>query len=194
MPQVVDARGPNWLDATCPLVSKVHIEAARHFEAGYHILLVGHAGHPEVIGTMGQVPDGNMTLIETEADVAGFACRLMSKAARDPWPCHADHIIGMDDTASIIAALQARFPDIAPPHKDDICYATTNRQAAVKQMSSQADHILVIGAPNSSNSQRLVEVALRAGCANAELVGGADDIDWIYRVRRKTAAILCRSG
>ena len=195
VPQAADARGLNWLDATCPLVSKVHIEAARHFEAGYHILLVGHAGHPEVIGTMGQVPDGNMTLIETEADVAGFAPPVDEQGSMRPLAYVTQTTLSVDDTASIIAALQARFPDIAPPHKDDICYATTNRQAAVKQMSSQADHILVIGAPNSSNSQRLVEVALRAGCANAELVGGADDIDWTaFRRRRKTAAILCRSG
>lgn len=178
VPQAADARGLNWLDATCPLVSKVHIEAARHFEAGYHILLVGHAGHPEVIGTMGQVPDGNMTLIETEADVAGFAPPVDEQGSLRPLAYVTQTTLSVDDTASIIAALQARFPDIAPPHKDDICYATTNRQAAVKQMASQADHILVIGAPNSSNSQRLVEVALRAGCANAELVGGADDIDW----------------
>ena len=178
VPQAADERGLNWLDATCPLVSKVHIEAARHFETGYHILLVGHAGHPEVIGTMGQVPDGHMTLIETEADVAAFIPPRDENGTMRPLAYVTQTTLSVDDTATIVAALQARFPDIAPPHKDDICYATTNRQTAVKQMATQADYILVIGAPNSSNSQRLVEVAMRAGCRRATLIGGAEDIDW----------------
>jgi 4-hydroxy-3-methylbut-2-enyl diphosphate reductase len=172
VPQAANARGLNWLDATCPLVSKVHIETERHFDNGRHILLIGHAGHPEVIGTMGQVPDGAISLIETIAD---------AQAVTPPEGALAyatQTTLSVSDTAEIVAALKARFPNIAEPHKDDICYATTNRQDAVQKLAAQVDCVLVIGAPNSSNSQRLVEVARQAGCPAAHLIGGAEDIDW----------------
>ena len=172
VPQTANARGLDWLDATCPLVSKVHIETERHFDNGRHILLIGHAGHPEVIGTMGQVPDGAISLIETIAD---------AQAVTPPEGALAyatQTTLSVSDTAEIVAALKARFPDIAEPHKDDICYATTNRQNSVQKLAAQVDCVLVIGAPNSSNSQRLVEVARQAGCPAAYLIGGAADIDW----------------
>ncbi len=172
VPQAADARGLDWLDATCPLVSKVHIETERHFENKRHILLIGHAGHPEVIGTMGQVPDGAITLIETVADAEAVI-------PPDGALAYATQTtLSVSDTAAIVAALKARFPDIAEPHKEDICYATTNRQEAVQALAAQVDRVLVIGAPNSSNSQRLVEVARQAGCPQAGLIGGAEDIDW----------------
>lgn len=172
VPQAADARGLDWLDATCPLVSKVHIETERHFEKKRHILLIGHAGHPEVIGTMGQVPDGAITLIETVADAEAVI-------PPDGALAYATQTtLSVSDTAAIVAALKARFPDIAEPHKEDICYATTNRQEAVQALAAQVDRVLVIGAPNSSNSQRLVEVARQAGCPQAGLIGGAEDIDW----------------
>ena len=162
-----------YLDATCPLVSKVHREAERHHADGRQIILIGHARHPEVIGTMGQLPDGAVVLVETAADVAQVA-------VRDPG--HLAYItqttLSVDDTAEIVAALQRRFPAIVGPHKEDICYATTNRQAAVKAIAENCDALLVIGAPNSSNSLRLVEVAARAGCPRAFLVQRASDIDW----------------
>ena len=172
VPQAANARGLNWLDATCPLVSKVHIETERHFENNRHILLIGHAGHPEVIGTMGQVPDSAISLIETVEDAQSISPPdgLLAYATQTT--------LSVSDTADIVAALKQRFPDIAEPHKDDICYATTNRQQAVQDLAAQVDRILVIGAPNSSNSQRLVEVARQAGCPRADLIGGADDIDW----------------
>ena len=164
-----------YVDATCPLVSKVHVEAQRHHKSGQEILLIGHAGHPEVIGTMGQLPDGVMHLIETVEDAESFE-------PKDP-----DNIafvtqttLSVDDTADIVAALQKRFPKIAAPHKEDICYATTNRQAAVKAIGEGADLVLVVGAPNSSNSVRLVEVAERAGAKAAHLVQKAEEIDWAW--------------
>ena len=172
VPAAAEARRLNFLDATCPLVSKVHIETERHYEAGRHVLLIGHTGHPEVIGTMGQVPDGTITLIETVAD---------AKAVSPPEGALAyatQTTLSVADTADIIAVLKARFPDIHTPHKDDICYATTNRQTAVEHLAAKVDYVLVIGAENSSNSQRLVEVARVAGCPHASLIAGADEIDW----------------
>jgi 4-hydroxy-3-methylbut-2-enyl diphosphate reductase len=172
VPAAAEKRALNWLDATCPLVSKVHIETERHFAAGRHVLLIGHAGHPEVIGTMGQVPEGAITLIETQADA------LSVTPPEGELAYATQTTLSVADTADIIASLQTRFPDIHTPHKDDICYATTNRQTAVQQLAAQVEHVLVIGAPNSSNSQRLVEVARQAGCPHATLIGGAEDIDW----------------
>ena len=162
-----------WVDATCPLVSKVHIEAERHHEAGLQIVMIGHVGHPETIGTMGQLPEGAVLLVETVADVA----RLM---VRDPARLAyiTQTTLSVDDTAGIVAALHRRFPAIIGPHKEDICYATTNRQAAVKAIAGRIDALLVIGAPNSSNSRRLVEVGRAAGCGYARLVQRAGDIDW----------------
>ena len=162
-----------WVDATCPLVSKVHIEAERHHEAGLQIVMIGHVGHPETIGTMGQLPEGAVLLVETVADVA----RLM---VRDPARLAyiTQTTLSVDDTAGIVAALHRRFPAIIGPHKEDICYATTNRQAAVKAIAGRIDALLVIGAPNSSNSRRLVEVGRAAGCGYAQLVQRAGDIDW----------------
>ena len=162
-----------YVDATCPLVSKVHIEAARHHENGLQMVMIGHAGHPETIGTMGQLPEGEVLLVETEADVAGLAVRDPERLA-----FITQTTLSVDDTAGIVAALKARFPAIVGPHKEDICYATTNRQEAVKAMAGQVDAILVVGAPNSSNSKRLVEVGATAGCRYAQLVQRADDIDW----------------
>ncbi len=161
------------LDATCPLVSKVHREAERHFSEGRQIILIGHAGHPEVIGTMGQLPDGAVVLVETVEDVA----RLEVPNAEALAYC-TQTTLSLDDTAEIIKALEARFPSIAGPMKQDICYATTNRQLAVKALAPKVDAILVIGAPNSSNSKRLVEVAKLAGCTKAMLIQRAADIDW----------------
>ena len=162
-----------FVDATCPLVSKVHVEAQRHFDAGREIVLIGHAGHPEVIGTMGQLPDGAITLLETAADAEMFQPRDPAKLS-----FVTQTTLSVDDTAEMVAVLQRRFPGIAAPHKEDICYATTNRQDAVKAMAENADLVLVIGSPKSSNSVRLVEVAKRAGARDARLVGAADDVDW----------------
>jgi len=164
-----------YVDATCPLVSKVHVEAQRHFDAGREIVLIGHAGHPEVIGTMGQLPAGAITLLETAADAEAFAPRDAAKLS-----FVTQTTLSVDDTAEIVAVLQRRFPDIAAPHKEDICYATTNRQDAVKAMARDADLVLVIGSPQSSNSLRLVEVAKRAGARDARLVGSAADVDWAW--------------
>jgi 4-hydroxy-3-methylbut-2-enyl diphosphate reductase len=161
------------VDATCPLVTKVHNEAQRHFEAGLQMVMIGHAGHPETVGTMGQLPTGEVLLVETAADVAGLMVRDARKLAYIT-----QTTLSVDDTAGIVAALQARFPAIVGPHKEDICYATTNRQAAVKVIAPKIDALLVIGAPNSSNSRRLVEVGQAAGCAYAQLVQRAEDIDW----------------
>lgn len=162
-----------FVDATCPLVSKVHIEAQRHADNGLQMIMIGHEGHPETIGTMGQLPEGEVLLVETVEDVAKVT-------VRDP-----DHIafvtqttLSVDDTADIVSALKTRFPMIVGPHKEDICYATTNRQEAVKAAAPKSDAMLVVGAPNSSNSRRLVEVAARAGCDYAQLIERASDIDW----------------
>lgn len=173
VPQAAEARGLFYLDATCPLVSKVHREAERHFDEGKQIVLIGHAGHPEVIGTMGQLPDGAVVLVETVADVATLEVRDPENLAYAT-----QTTLSVDETTEILAALQARFPAIAGPKKEDICYATTNRQAAVKAIAPKVDALLVLGAPNSSNSKRLVEVAKTHGCTAAQLVQRADDIDW----------------
>ena len=161
------------VDATCPLVTKVHNEAARHSEAGLQLVMIGHAGHPETVGTMGQLPDGEVLLVETAADVGALVVRDGGKLAYIT-----QTTLSVDDTAGIVSALQLRFPAIIGPHKEDICYATTNRQAAVKAIAGKIDALLVIGAPNSSNSKRLVEVGQAAGCAYAQLVQRAADIDW----------------
>ena len=162
-----------YVDATCPLVSKVHIEAARHHDNGLQMIMIGHEGHPETVGTMGQLPEGEVLLVETVADVATVTVRDPERLA-----FVTQTTLSVDDTADIVAALQARFPQIVGPHKEDICYATTNRQEAVKAMAPKADAMLVVGAPNSSNSKRLVEVGRRAGCDYAQLVQRATDIDW----------------
>ena len=173
VPKAAQAREMTYLDATCPLVSKVHVEAERHAKAGLHILLIGHAGHPEVVGTMGQLPDGQMTLIETEDDAHNYI------------PEDADNLalvtqttLSVDDTAGMIDILRSRFPNIALPYKEDICYATTNRQMAVKEIADACDLLLVIGASNSSNSKRLVEVGAKAGANDAVLISSAEQIDW----------------
>ncbi|QQR38115.1 4-hydroxy-3-methylbut-2-enyl diphosphate reductase [Devosia rhizoryzae] len=170
-----DARTRNmfFLDATCPLVSKVHVEASRHFEEGHEIVLIGHAGHPEVIGTMGQLPEGAVTLIETVADANAFTPRDPNTLA-----FVTQTTLSVDDTREIVEALKARFPAINGPHKEDICYATTNRQEAIKAVAPLVDAMIVVGSKNSSNSLRLVEVALRSGCKVATLVDRAEDIDW----------------
>lgn len=173
------ARGLSYLDATCPLVSKVHRQAERQVAVGNHIIFIGHAGHPEVIGTFGQVPDGSMTLVETVAD----AHALDFAAENQGLAYLTQTTLSVDDTADIIAVLRNKFPDIIEPKGEDICYATSNRQEAVKAIAEQCQLVLVIGAPNSSNSVRLVEVALRCG-AKAELVQSAKDIDleWLNGV------------
>lgn len=162
-----------YVDATCPLVSKVHFEAERHAEAGLQIVMIGHAGHPETIGTIGQLPAGEVLLVETPADVAGLAVRDPQRLA-----FVTQTTLSVDDTTDIVTALRTRFPAIVGPHKEDICYATTNRQEAVKAIAARVDAMLVVGAPNSSNSKRLVEVGRKAGCAHAQLVQRAGDIDW----------------
>ena len=172
VPAAAHARGLDYLDATCPLVSKVHRQAERQVEAGRHILFIGHAGHPEVIGTFGQVPSDCISLIETEADAEAFTPVDPTKLAH-----LTQTTLSVDDTAAIIAVLERRFPTIVAPKGEDICYATSNRQAAAKAIASQAQAVLVIGAPNSSNSVRLVEVAERAGC-KARLIQSADEIDF----------------
>ena len=171
IPAAAEARGLDWLDATCPLVSKVHRQAERMTEEGRHILFVGHAGHPEVIGTFGQVPEGTMTLVETVEDAATV------DVPAGPLAFLTQTTLSVDDTADILEALQRRFPDIEGPKKEDICYATSNRQGAVKEIAPRCGLVLVIGAPNSSNSQRLREVAMRQG-ARSELIMRAENIDW----------------
>ena len=173
VPAAAEARQMVFVDATCPLVSKVHIEAERHHANGLQMVMIGHAGHPETVGTMGQLPEGEVLLVETEADVAGLTPRDPAQLA-----FITQTTLSVDDTAGIVAALQARFPSIVGPHKEDICYATTNRQAAVKAIAPMADAILVVGAPNSSNSRRLVEVGAKAGCSYSQLVQRAENIDW----------------
>ena len=173
VPAAAAAREMIYVDATCPLVSKVHIEALRHHERGLQMIMIGHEGHPETIGTMGQLPRGEVLLVETVEDVATVQVRDPDKLA-----FVTQTTLSVDDTADIVTALQTRFPNIVGPHKEDICYATTNRQEAVKAMAPKADAMLVVGAPNSSNSKRLVEVGARAGCQYAQLVQRATDIDW----------------
>lgn len=173
VPLDAQRRGMTYLDATCPLVSKVHRQAERMVESGRHILFIGHAGHPEVIGTLGQTPSGTMTLIETVEDVARV------QPPEGPLGFLTQTTLSVDDTAQIVTALRQRFPDIQGPRGEDICYATSNRQSAVKTIARDADMVLIIGAPNSSNSVRLVEVARRAG-AKAHLVENAHNIDWSW--------------
>lgn len=173
VPQAASAREMVFVDATCPLVSKVHIEAQRHADNGLQMIMIGHEGHPETVGTMGQLPEGDVLLVETPEDVAHVAVRDSTRLAYVT-----QTTLSIDDTADVVAALQARFPMIVGPHKEDICYATTNRQEAVKAMAPKCDAMLVVGAPNSSNSKRLVEVGARAGCNYSQLVQRAADIDW----------------
>ncbi len=173
VPATAARREMIYVDATCPLVSKVHVEAQRHADAGLQMIMIGHKGHPETVGTMGQLPEGEVLLVETVEDVAEVAVRNPEKLA-----FVTQTTLSVDDTKDIIAALEARFPAIVGPHKEDICYATTNRQEAVKAVAPKADALLVVGAPNSSNSRRLVEVASRAGCDYAQLVQRATEIDW----------------
>ncbi|AGI66049.1 4-hydroxy-3-methylbut-2-enyl diphosphate reductase IspH [Octadecabacter antarcticus 307] len=173
VPAAAAAREMIFVDATCPLVSKVHIEAQRHSDNGLQMIMIGHAGHPETVGTMGQLPFGEVLLVETVADVADVVVRDAAQLA-----FVTQTTLSVDDTADIVAALNARFPMIVGPHKEDICYATTNRQEAVKVMAPLVDAMLVVGAPNSSNSQRLVEVGRKAGCAYSQLVRRGADIDW----------------
>lgn len=173
VPEEARARGMFYVDATCPLVSKVHREALTHAKKGHEIVLVGHAGHPEVIGTMGQVSEGAVTLIETLEDAENFIPRCPDSLA---WVTQTT--LSVDDTREIVACLQRRFPGIVGPHKEDICYATTNRQEAVKEVAPQLEALLVVGAPNSSNAQRLCEVAQQAGCPQVHLVQGAEEIPW----------------
>ncbi|MEP3020173.1 MAG: 4-hydroxy-3-methylbut-2-enyl diphosphate reductase, partial [Tateyamaria sp.] len=173
VPEAAQARKMVFVDATCPLVSKVHIEAQRHADAGLQMIMIGHAGHPETVGTMGQLPEGDVLLVETVEDVARVQVRDPGRLA-----FVTQTTLSVDDTADIVLALNARFPSIVGPHKEDICYATTNRQEAVKAMAPKCDAMLVVGAPNSSNSRRLVEVGARAGCRYSQLVQRAADIDW----------------
>ena len=178
VPAEATRRGLDYLDATCPLVSKVHRQAERQIEAGRHILFIGHKGHPEVIGTFGQVPEGAMTLVETVADVAP-----LEFPPDQPLAFLTQTTLSVDDTAEVISALKARFPQVVGPKAEDICYATSNRQAAVKQVAPGSDLVLVIGAPNSSNSLRLVEVAERCG-TDARLIQRASEIEegWLEGV------------
>lgn len=173
IPAEAERRQMLYVDATCPLVSKVHIEAERHHARGLQIVMIGHAGHPETVGTMGQLPDGEVILVETPEDVATIAPRDPDRLA-----FITQTTLSVDDTAEVVKALERRFPNIVGPHKEDICYATTNRQAAVKEMAPNIQALLVVGAPNSSNSKRLVEVGKAAGCPYSMLVQTASDIDW----------------
>ena len=173
VPEAAGRRNLFYLDATCPLVSKVHVEAERHYERGLEIILIGHTGHPEVIGTMGQLPQGAVRLIETAEDARNYTPKDPDRLAY-----MTQTTLSLDDTQEIIAILRERFPKIVGPHKEDICYATTNRQAAVKAIAGRCDRVIVVGAPNSSNSKRLVEVALKAGCPDAMLLQRASDIPW----------------
>ena len=173
VPAEARRRNMIYVDATCPLVSKVHVQADQRRRSGDQIILIGHEGHPEVVGTMGQLPEGAITLIETAEDARSF-----QPADNAGLSLITQTTLSVDDTAEIVSILEDRFPDIHTPHKEDICYATTNRQEAVKAMAPQCDIVFVIGARNSSNSMRLVEVAERSGCPNAFLIARADDIDW----------------
>lgn len=173
IPAEASARKMVFVDATCPLVSKVHIEAERHYSNGLQMVMIGHEGHPETIGTMGQLPKGEVLLVETPEDVTKITPRNIEKLAYIT-----QTTLSVDDTIEIVKKLKARFPKIVGPHKEDICYATTNRQEAVKAVSPKVDALLVIGAPNSSNSKRLVEVGKSSGCKYSQMVQRASDIDW----------------
>lgn len=183
VPAAARARKMLYLDATCPLVSKVHVEAQRHHDAGREIVLIGHAGHPEVVGTMGQLPEGAVVLIETVEDARAFTPRDPANVA-----FVTQTTLSVDDTAEIVDALRARFPAIAAPHKEDICYATTNRQEAVKAIAARADVLLVLGSANSSNSVRLAEVGKRAG-AGAYLIDDAGRLDFAWLEGAKTVGV-----
>ncbi len=174
VPEEAQSRNMFYIDATCPLVSKVHREAERHEKDDLEIILIGHKGHPEVIGTMGQLEEGKITLVETEAEAEAFEPKQPGKGLA----YLTQTTLSVDETKGIVDTLRKRFPDIASPKKEDICYATTNRQAAVKVLADQCDGLLVIGAPNSSNSMRLVEVAQKSGCGTVALVQRATDIPW----------------
>lgn len=184
VPLEAKSRKMIYVDATCPLVSKVHIEADRHFENGLQIIMIGHEGHPETIGTMGQLPEGGVLLVESTKDVENLIVRDPSKLAYVT-----QTTLSIDDTAEVVEALKTRFPTIVGPHKEDICYATSNRQAAVKEIAPEVDALLVIGAPNSSNSQRLVEVAKKAGCENSQMVQRAAEINWNSLMNIKSVGI-----
>ncbi|MEZ8006051.1 MAG: 4-hydroxy-3-methylbut-2-enyl diphosphate reductase [Amylibacter sp.] len=173
VPAAAQARKMVFIDATCPLVSKVHIEAERHYSNGLQMVMIGHQGHPETIGTMGQLPKGEVLLVETTKDVLNISPRNSDQLAYIT-----QTTLSVDDTIEIVSALKTRFPNIVGPHKEDICYATTNRQEAVKSVAPKVDALLVIGAPNSSNSKRLVEVGKSSGCAYSQMVQRASDIDW----------------
>ncbi len=184
VPEAANARDLFYLDATCPLVSKVHREAERHFGEGRETILVGHKGHPEVIGTMGQLPKGTVSLVETAEDARAFTPKSSA-----PLAFITQTTLSLDDTSEIITILRERFPGISGPRKEDICYATTNRQQAVKAIAERCDTVLIVGAPNSSNSKRLVEVASRSGCPKAVLVQRADELDWSQLDGIKTLGI-----
>jgi 4-hydroxy-3-methylbut-2-enyl diphosphate reductase len=184
VPAEAEERKLLYLDATCPLVSKVHREAEVHHAAGRHLVLIGHAGHPEVIGTIGQLPPGAVTLVETIEDA-----QMITFAEPKKLAYITQTTLSIDDTIGIIDVLRQRFPSIHGPRKEDICYATTNRQAAVKSIAERCDLMLVIGAPNSSNSRRLVEVAKSSGCADAHLVQRAGEIDWRWLEGVRTVGI-----
>ena len=184
VPEAAEARNLFYLDATCPLVSKVHIEAERHHEAGREVLLIGHAGHPEVLGTMGQLPEGSVHLIETIDDALAFTPKDPDALAYTT-----QTTLSVDDTRAIAEVLRERFPRMVGPRKDDICYATTNRQEAVKRIARLCDRLIVVGSPNSSNSLRLVEVAERTGCPRAMLVQSAAEIDWTNFIGIKSLGI-----
>jgi 4-hydroxy-3-methylbut-2-enyl diphosphate reductase len=173
VPAMAAERRLHYVDATCPLVSKVHREAERHHEEGRHVVMLGHAGHPETIGTMGQLPKGSISLVETIEDAD-----TLTPPDGEDLAYITQTTLSVDDTAKMIERLRARFPEIVGPRKEDICYATTNRQGAVKMLAPRCDAFIIVGAPNSSNSKRLVEVARGVGCRNAQLVQRADDIDW----------------
>lgn len=175
VPQRAKDRGMFYIDATCPLVSKVHREAERHHKSGYRVILIGHGGHPEVIGTMGQLPEGAVILVENVSDVSYLDISDQINLAY----C-TQTTLSVDDTADVVAALQSRFPHIKAPRKEDICYATTNRQAAMKAIAPVSDAVMVLGSPNSSNSNRLVEVAALNGCPKSMLVQRVDEVDWAW--------------
>lgn len=183
VPAAAEAREMVYVDATCPLVSKVHRQVERHHASGKHILMIGHEGHPEVIGTMGQVENGAMTLVETVEDAENLS---LSETKNLSFVTQTT--LSVDDTSEIVETLERRFPDITSPKKEDICYATTNRQTAVKAIAEKADRVIVIGAPNSSNSMRLVEVSEKMGCS-ARLVQRAKDLDWAWLDGGKTIGI-----
>lgn len=183
VPAEAQRRNLLYVDATCPLVSKVHREAERHHKQGRHIIMIGHRGHPEVIGTLGQLPEGSITLVESVEDVLDQTIKT-----EKPLAYITQTTLSVDDTGHIVEALQGRFPNIVGPRKEDICYATTNRQESVKAIAKHCDRMLVIGAPNSSNSLRLVEVSEKNGC-EGRLVERAEDMDWEWLKGAKTVGV-----